>query len=126
MTSTAGDERRRVGRHAIPGVEGTLRRPGDVRVLDVGLFGVSIEAASDVAVGDRMCLELRHGPHRVSVEAEVRWCSFSRVERDRNRLVPVAVAGLEFREILREPDDGGIWSWIDVAPPADLPPNALT
>ena len=96
-----------------------------MRVLDVGLFGVSIEAAREIAVGDKVCLELRHGPHRVSVEAEVRWCSFSRGERARNRLVPVAVAGLEFRDIQRERDDGGIWSWIAVPAPADLPPNAL-
>ena len=113
MTTTAGQERRRVGRHPIRGVEGTLRAPGDVKVLDVGLFGLAVQAAGELPVGETLCLELRHGNARVNVEVEVRWTSVSQVVRDRGRLLPLSTAGVEFRDIYRE-GDSGIWEWIAV------------
>ena len=115
MTEKAGSERRRVGRRAIRGVEATLRTPGDVKVIDVGVFGLSIETAADLAPGSRVFLELRHGGHRASVEVDVRWRSVSQVVRSRGTLIPLSRAGVQFSEIYRD-RSGGIWDFILVAP----------
>ena len=115
---TDGSERRRVGRRAIPGIEATLRAPGDVRVLDLGVFGMAIEAAADVEPGSTVFLELKHGGHTANVEVAVRWRSFGRVVRDRGTLMPMARAGVEFREIYRD-RPGGIFDYI-LAPPQRL------
>ena len=124
MSTTAGSERRRVGRHPIRGVEGTLRTPGDVRVLDVGVYGLQMQAAADLPVGETLCLELRRGHARVNVEVEVRWVSVTQMVRDRGTFVPLATAGVQFRDIYRD-NDGGIWDWIAVPEaPADAPPSA--
>ena len=102
----------------MPGIEASLRSPGDVKVLDVGLYGMAIEApAADLDIGRPVCLEMRHGRHVVSVEGVVRWCSAQRMVRERGKFLPLLRAGLEFREIHRD-DEGGIWEWIMVPDPA--------
>ena len=111
--SDAAANRRRVARRQVPGIEATLRTPGDVTVLDVSLYGLAIEAAAELAVGDSICLEVRHRAQRANVEATVRWCSVSRVVRQRGSLVPLSTAGVEFREVYRD-GGGGIWDWIMV------------
>ena len=109
--SKAGSERRRVGRRPIRGVEATLRTPGDVKVIDVGVFGMAIETAADLPPGSKLFLELRHGSHKASVEVQVRWRSVSQVVRTRGTLVPLSRAGVEFSEIYRD-RAGGIWDFI--------------
>jgi hypothetical protein len=99
-----------VERRPIPGIVATLHTPGDVRVLDLCVYGMSLEAAADVEVGGTFCLEMRHGVHRANVEVAVRWRSVSRMERRRGRLLPVSRVGVEFLEVLRDPP-GGIWDW---------------
>ncbi len=120
MAEPSASDRRRAARRHIPGIEATLRTPGDVKVLDVSLFGAAIEAPAELEVGDSVCLEMRHGQQRANVEAAVRWCSVSRVVRQRGSLVPVSTVGVEFRDIYRS-GDTGIWDWIMVPsePPAD-------
>lgn len=113
-----GAERRRVGRRAIPSVVATLRTPGDVKVIDVGVFGLAIEANVELPKGERVCLELRHGSQVANVEATVRWSSVSRVARDRGTLVPVSRAGVQFSDIYRD-RQGGIWDYILVPGDAD-------
>jgi hypothetical protein len=94
--------------------------PGDVRVLDVGIYGLAIEAPADLDVGRPVCLEMRHERHTVNVEGVVRWCAAQRMVRERGKFLPLLRAGVEFREIHRD-EAGGIWDWIMV-PDADLPP----
>jgi hypothetical protein len=113
MAEGEGRERRRVERRSIPGIEATCRSPGDVRVIDVSLYGMSIETAGDLEVGRSLCLEVRHGKHRANVEVAVRWQSACRVERARNALLPVWRAGVEFVDVYRE-SNGGIWDWVMV------------
>jgi hypothetical protein len=115
-------DRRRVARHAIPGVEATLHTPKDVHVLDVGLYGLAIEVPADLTVESRICLELCHGNDVANVEVAVRWCSVSRMEGARGTLVPVSKAGVEFRDILTE-GSAGIWDWICV--PSSVDNNAI-
>lgn len=119
MVEATGSERRRAARRAIPGIEGSLRAPGDVRVLDLSLYGMSIEVAADLEVGSTVCMELRHGPHRANVEVAVRWRALGRMERGHRRFVPVSRAGVEFVDVYRE-GPAGIWDWIQVPEqPAD-------
>jgi hypothetical protein len=107
--------RRRVARHPIPGVEATLRAPSDVKVLNLSLFGLALEAPAHLPVGSRVCLELRHGNDRVNVEVAVRWSSVFRMERLRGTFVPISRAGVVFCDIHREAA-AGIWEWICVPP----------
>jgi PilZ domain-containing protein len=112
-----GRNRRRVERRSVPGIEATLNAPGDVRVLDLAIYGMAIEAPADLEVGKKVFLEVRHGKHRANVEVAVRWRTVSRVQRTERSLVPVSRAGVEFVDIFRE-DEGGIWDWIMVPEPA--------
>ena len=98
MARAAGSERRRVGRHPIAGVQATLRAPGDVEVLDVSVFGMSIATSDALAPGDVLFLELRHGGQKASVEVAVQWAQSHR-------------AGVEFRDVhLDRP--GGVWDFV--------------
>jgi hypothetical protein len=115
LAQSDGSERRRVGRRPIPGIEATLRAPGDVKVIDVGVFGMAIEAPADLAPGERIFLELRHGKHTANVEVKVRWQKVAQVVRARDTFVPVSRAGVEFSEVYRE-QTGGIWDFILVPP----------
>ena len=113
MPELEGRDRRRVERRSIPGIEATLRAPGDVKVVDVSLYGMSIEAVGELDVGRTVCLEVRHGKHRANVEVAVRWRSVFRVERARHALLPVCRAGVEFVDVHRDAS-GGIWDWVMV------------
>ncbi|MFN7940980.1 MAG: PilZ domain-containing protein [Thermoanaerobaculia bacterium] len=104
-------DRRRHPRRQIAGIQGTLRSPGDLTVLDISLTGLSAEAAGEIDPGQHCFLELVHQRHRVHIEAIVRWTSVTRVERRSDRFVPVFRAGLSFVDTDRD-DSGGIWDWI--------------
>ena len=115
--SVRGLDRRRVERFSVPGIEATLNAPGDVRVLDLAMYGMAIEAPADLEVGNNVFLEVRHGKHRANIEVAVRWRTVSRVQRTERSLVPVSRAGVEFVDIFRE-EEGGIWDLIMVPEPA--------
>jgi len=104
-------DRRRDPRRQVSGVQGTRRSPGDLTVLDLSLTGLAAEAVGELTPGERCFLELVHQRHRVHVEAIVRWTSVTRVERRRDRFIPVFRAGLSFVDIDLD-DSGGIWNWI--------------
>lgn len=121
MSETKASERRRFHRARIPGVSGTLNSPGDVEVLDLGLAGLSFEAAGELHPGDHCFLELQHDQSRASVEVEIRWASVRRVERLRGTLKPVFRAGGVFLDIQREKPGGSILDWLLVDPPMSSP-----
>jgi hypothetical protein len=108
--------RRRVERRHISDIEATLRTPGDVTIVDVGLFGLGILAPAELSVGSSVCLEVRHGHQTANLEGTVCWCSVSHSVWQKGNFVPVTTAGIEFREILRD-SEGGIWDWIMVPEP---------
>ena len=115
--SAGGSEQRRAPRRVIDRIEGTLSAPGDVRVLDLSLHGIGLEAPYALEVGESCFLELRHEGYVASLELEVRWTSARRVERRRGTLVPVLRCGAAVRDIHRD-RTGGIWDWIIPAAPA--------
>ncbi len=108
-------DRRRYPRRAIPGIEGTLRSPGDVRILELSLTGLSAEVSSEIQPGEHCFLELRHHHDTkhdsAMVEAIVKWTAVRGVEREANRLVPRFCAGMAFVDIDRD-GTGGIWDCI--------------
>lgn len=104
-------DRRRGARRVIPGIEATLRSPGDVRVLDVSLTGLATEVPGELAPGQHCFISLRHDRHTVMVETVVKWAGVNRMERRFGRLIPMYRAGMVFVDIERE-DSGGIWDWI--------------
>lgn len=112
------DDRRRFQRARIPGIHGSQNLPGDIRVLDLSLGGMAMETRAELEPGQRCFLELRHENHTVSVEAEVRWSSAFRVEREPDALRPVFRVGVSFVDIVRD-GPGGIWDWLLVEDPED-------
>ena len=110
---------RRCERHRVPGISGTLGAPGDVRVLDLSLFGMAFESPSPLRVGERCFIELRHDRHSVSVELAIRWCS-SRPRTEKNEKTGESSyrVGACFVDILRDESDSGIWRWIEIDPQA--------
>lgn len=113
--SHPGSERRRHLRAQVPGLQATLNSPGDARVLDVSLSGLSLEVPGELEPGDRCFLELRHEGRTASIEVEVRWASVLRIERVRSSLVPVFRAGVAFLDILAD-GTGGLLDWLVVEP----------
>ncbi|MDX1630688.1 MAG: PilZ domain-containing protein [Thermoanaerobaculia bacterium] len=111
------EDRRRFRRARIPGIRATHRTLDDVKVLDLSLAGMAVEAPGEFEQGDRCFFELRRGDHTVNVEAEVRWASAYRVERTEGGLDLVFRLGVSFVDIFKE-DSGGIWDWLLVDPDA--------
>ena len=104
-------DRRRRPRRVIPGIEATLRSPGDVKVLDLSLTGLATEVPGELQPGQHCFLSLRHDRHCAMVETVVKWAGINRMERRFGRLIPMFRAGMVFVDIERQ-DTGGIWDWI--------------
>jgi hypothetical protein len=109
--SPARTELRRFPRRAVTGIEGTLRSPGDVKVIDLSVIGLAAELSTEVKTGDHCFLELRHGRDRAMVETVVKWKSLPRLVRDPGRPPLAFRAGMAFVDIDRD-GSGGIWSCI--------------
>lgn len=104
-------DRRRYPRRVIPGIEATLRSPGDVKVFDLSLTGMAAEVAQQMRPGEHCFLELRHRQDRAVVETVVKWSSTKKVGREIDLLMPKFLAGMSFIDIDRE-GVGGIWDCI--------------
>lgn len=102
---------RRFPRRAVSGIQGTLRSPGDVKVLDLSLIGLAAELSADVKPGDHCFLELRHGRSRAMVETVVKWRSLPRIVREPGWPPLTFRAGMAFVDIDRDGPEG-IWSCI--------------
>lgn len=112
LSSQAGAaDRRRYPRRVIPGIEATLRSPGDVKVFDLSLTGLAAEVAQEMHPGEHCFLELRHRRDRAMVETVVKWSSPKNAAREIDFLVPKFLAGMSFVDIDRE-GAAGIWDCI--------------
>jgi hypothetical protein len=115
MSPDATEGLRRYRRVSIAGLSGTLRSPGDVEVLNLGLAGLAFEVPATLAPGDHCFLELHHGESSAAVEVEIRWAAVRRVERRADTLKPVFRAGGAFIDIHRD-GEGGFFDWLVVDP----------
>ena len=95
----------------MPGIEGTLRSPGDVRVVDLSVTGLSAELAREVKPGDHCFLELRHGRSRAMVEAVVKWSALPHIQREVGRPPLAFLTGMAFVDIEHDGTDP-IWECI--------------
>jgi hypothetical protein len=107
-------DQRRAPRRAITDIRGTLDQPGDLRILDLSLHGVGLEAPRELAVGTSCFVELRHRGFVASLELEIRWVSALRVQRLRASLAPVFRAGAAILDLHRDAP-GGVWDLLDPA-----------
>ena len=102
-------ERRRYGRFPVMGIHGSLKRTGDLTLLDLSRTGISFETSHPITVGDHYFLELRYGEARVSLEVLVKWCALrGRIRDDDGVEQPVYQAGAGFVDVLRDAP-GGLW-----------------
>ena len=109
-------ERRRYGRFPVSGIHGSLKRTGDVTLLDLSRNGISFETSNPITVGEHYFLELRYGDARVSLEVRVRWCTLrGTVRDDEGEEQPIYKAGAGFVDILRDAP-GGLWQALEAAP----------
>lgn len=66
-------QRRKELRFPVRGVEGTLKGPGDVQVINVSRRGISFESSAELATGHDYYLELRYRGQKANVAANLRW-----------------------------------------------------
>jgi len=96
-------EKRRFKRYDVTGVEGTLVFNLDVRVVDLSLTGMSIEAQSALQAGANYTVSVRRREGRLRFPAVARWCHLMGTEESaKGEIVPVYRAGLDFRDALDE------------------------
>ena len=95
----------------MPGIEGTLRSPGDVRVVELSVTGLSAELAREVKPGDHCFLELRHGRSRAMVETVVKWSALPRIQREAGRPPLAFLTGMAFVDIDHDGTDP-LWECI--------------
>ena len=102
-------ERRRYGRFPVSGIHGSLKRAGDLKLLDLSRTGISFETSHPITVGGNYFLELRYGEATVNLEVAVKWCSLrGLVQDDEGVEQPVYQAGAVFVDILRDAPKG-LW-----------------
>lgn len=96
-------EKRRFRRYDVTGVEGTLILNLDVRVIDLSLTGMSVEAATALKPGAAYTVRLRREGEPLRFPATVRWCRLVRTEPNaRGEVTAFYRAGLDFRDSLDE------------------------
>ena len=106
-------ERRRYGRFPVSGIHGSLKRTGDLTLLDLSRTGISFETSNPITVGENYFLELRYGDAKVSLEVLVKWCALrGKVRDDDGEQRPVYQAGAGFVDVLRDAP-GGLWQALE-------------
>jgi hypothetical protein len=107
--SNKRSERRRYGRFPVSGILGTLKRTGDLKLLDLSRNGICFETSNPITVGGSYFLELRYGQATVNLEVLVKWCAMrGRVVDDEGNEEPVYQAGAGFVDVHRDAP-GGLW-----------------
>jgi len=107
-------ERRRYGRFPVSGIHGSLKRTGDLTLLDLSRKGISFETSNAITVGGNYFLELRYRQASVNLEVLVKWCALrGRVRDDEGNEQPVYQAGAAFVDVLRDAP-GGLWRALEV------------
>jgi len=104
---SAEPQQRHFQRFPVERIEGTLREPGDVRVLDLSQTGLAFETEIPVETGRQHLLELGYRNQKVRLEVRVRWARPERQKEGRQ----VYRAGAEFLRVL-EKEQTGLWDFI--------------
>ncbi len=96
-------ERRRHHRYDVQGVRGILVLPMRVKVLNMSLTGLAVEARAALEIGKKYDLKLHNGRETIEFNVDVQWCHLVRTERIGIADVsPVYEAGLDFRHVLND------------------------
>jgi hypothetical protein len=100
----AKDERRRSRRHPVEHVRGTLHAAVSVRIVNLSLTGMAVEADAALRIGKRYAVTLQTGEgSQLDLIGTVVWCHL-RGRRATKEAEPVALyaAGLRFEDTLTE------------------------
>ncbi len=97
---------RRETRFPVDGIQGSLHRPGDLRVINLSRSGIAFATFHRVTVGDSYFVEIRYRSQAVSVEIELRWC-FRQPDTEPNE-PSLYLAGGRLVDIVRD-DPEGLW-----------------
>lgn len=100
-------KKRHFQRFPVEHIEGTLRTPGDLEILDLSQTGLAFETELPVEAESRSELELRYRNQGVRVSVVIRWARPERREEGRQ----IYRAGAEFLRVI-EKDDTGLWDFI--------------
>lgn len=95
-------------RFPVEHIEGELREPGDVHVLDLSQTGLAFSTPVPLESGERRELELKYRGQRVRVEVMVRW---AKPEWSEAHGRAVHRVGAEFERVL-EKEETGLWDFI--------------
>jgi hypothetical protein len=107
-------ERRRYGRFPVSGIQGSLKRAGDLTLLDLSRTGICFETSHPITVGETYYMELRYRQAKVNLEVLVKWCALRGQVRDAvGNEQPFFHAGAGFVDIHRDAP-GGLWQALEV------------
>ncbi|MGD2113482.1 MAG: PilZ domain-containing protein [Acidobacteriota bacterium] len=112
----ASSRKRREMRFPVEGVRGSLKSPGDLRIINVSRSGLSFATMHHLTVGDHYFIEIRYQGQTANLELELRWCFWQPETGDAEP--PIFLAGGRFVDIVRDDPDG---LWRGLAAPLDQP-----
>lgn len=100
----AKDERRRSRRHPVEHVSGTLHASAAVRIVNLSLSGMAVEADAPLRVGKQYSVTLQAGEGlHLDLAGTVVWCHLrGRRAQEGSEPVTLYAAGLRFEETLTE------------------------
>lgn len=93
-------------RFPVEGVEGSLRAPGDLRIINLSRSGLAFATSHHLTVGDTSFIEIRFRGQTANLELKLLWC-FRQPKLDPEE-TEMFLAGGRFVDVLRD-DPDGLW-----------------
>jgi len=93
-------------RFPVEGVQGSLRAPGDLRIINLSRSGLAFATSHHLTVGDTSFIEIRFHHQTASLELELLWCFRQpKLEPEEREMF---LAGGRFVDVVRD-DPQGLW-----------------
>jgi hypothetical protein len=93
-------------RFPVEGVEGSLRTPGDLRIINLSRSGLAFATTHHLTVGDNTFIEIRFHGQTASLELQLLWCFRQpKLEPEEPEMF---LAGGRFVDVVRD-DPAGLW-----------------
>ncbi len=90
----------------VEGVQGSLRTPGDLRIINLSRSGLAFATAHHLTVGETSFIELRFQQQTANLELKLLWCF--RQPKLEPMEPEVFLAGGRFVDVVRD-DPDGLW-----------------
>jgi len=93
-------------RFPVEGIQGSLRAPGDLRIINLSRSGLAFATTHHLTVGDASFIEIRFRDQTASLELKLLWCFRQpKLEPEETEMF---LAGGRFVDIVRD-DPDGLW-----------------